>query len=184
MMPHDPATWWTAFGAIAQAAGAVATFAAVAISLWIVFSERAMKASGSADIKLLFAGDGSPEQRLVGIEVLNAGVRPFHVSGVGWRTGWLPFGPQVLRYRQAMMDATTLNQTPGPHIIEPGRTEGFYRPMADMAQSASRAELFERKLPILGEAPIRAVVHITGRRPLRLKVSKGLEAFLRTGNYP
>ncbi len=187
MIPQDAVTWWTAFGAVAQAIGAVATFAAVAVSLWVVISERTMKARGSAGIRISFVGDESPGIYMVGIEVLNVGVRPFHVSSVGWRTGWLTRGPKALQYRFAIQNTSVmLNQRPGPHIVEPGRNEGFYTNVADMKSAnheESRTEMFRRKLPILGEAPIRAMVNITGRKPLYIKVSKELAHFLRTGDH-
>lgn len=186
-MPHDPVTWWTAFGAIAQAVAAFATFAAVAVSLWVVFSERAMKARGSAGIMVHFIGDGTPGTYMVGITVLNIGLRPFEVSSVGWRTGWLWRGPDVLRYRFAIQRTDMmLHQRPGPHIVDPGRNEGFYTSVQDMKQSnseESRTELFKRKVPVLGDAPIRAMVNITGRKPLFIRVSDDLANFLRTGDH-
>ena len=187
MLPTSPTEWWTAFGAIAQAVGAVATFAAVAVSLWVVLSERAMRARGSAGIKVMFAGDGTPGVYMVGIDVLNVGVRPFHVSSVGWRSGWFSHGPMALQHRHAIQNPSVMmNSGPGPHIIEPGRNQGFYTKVADMKSAdakASRTEMFARKLPILGNAPIRALVHITGRKPLVVKVSSDLADFLRTGEH-
>ena len=187
MLPQDAVTWWTAFGAVAQALGAIATFAAVAVSLWVVTSERAMKARGSAGIRIMFAGDGTPGVYMVGIEVLNVGVRPFHVSSVGWRTGWLTRGPKALQHRFAIQNTSVLlNQKPGPHIVEPGRNEGFYTNIADMKSpdhEESRTDMFRRRVPILGEAPIRAMVNITGRTPLIFKVSQDLADFLRTGEH-
>lgn len=186
-MPHDPVTWWTAFGAISQAVGALATFAVVVLSLWVVLSERAMRARGWAGIMVSFIGDGTPGTYLVGIHVLNAGLRPFQVTSVGWRTGWLRRGPKSFQYRYAIQNTSMmLNQKPGPHIVEPGREEGFYTPVADMKTSnsdESRSVLFKRKLPILGKAPIRGIVNITGRKPLFVKVSKDLANFLRTGEH-
>jgi hypothetical protein len=186
-MPHYSTIWWTAFGAIAQAAGALATFAAVVVSLWIALSGRALKARGSAGIRVHFIGDGTPGTYTVGIEVLNIGLRPFHVNSVGWRTGWMQRGPEPLRYRFALQNTSMmLNQRPGPHIVDPGRNEGWYTLVADMKganSEESRSELFVRKLPILGFAPIRAVVNITGRKPLYIKVSDDLADFLRTGEH-
>lgn len=187
MSPQDAVTWWTAFGAIAQAIGAFATFAAVAVSLWVVLSERAMKAQGSAGIRVSFIGDGTPGTYLVGIEVMNIGVRPFHVGSVGWRTGWISRGPQAFAFRYAIQNtAIMLNHQPGPTIVEPGRNQGFYTRIADMKAAngeASRVEMFGRKFPIIGRAPIRAMIHITGRKPLMVKVSKELAEFLRTGDH-
>ena len=48
---HD-ASWWTAFGAIAQVAGAVATLLAVLVALWTTRGERELKGKGHARIML------------------------------------------------------------------------------------------------------------------------------------
>jgi hypothetical protein len=120
-MPNEPTAWWTAFAAIAQAAGAIATFAAVVVSLWIALSGRALKARGSAGIRVHFIGDGTPGTYTVGIEVENIGLRPFHVTSVGWQTGWMLRGPKALRYRFAIQNMSMmLNQRPGPQYHRSG----------------------------------------------------------------
>ncbi len=186
-MPTDPVVWWTAFGAVAQAIGAIATFAAVGVSLWIVISERTMQARGSAGIRVMFAGDGTPGQYMVGIEVLNTGVRPFQVSSVGWRTGWFSRGPSAIRFRFAIQNPSVMvNQRVVPVIVEPGRNEGFYTLLADMKNAAGQAganELFRRSLAVLGDCPIWAMVNITGRKPLLIRVKGELAAFLRTHDH-
>lgn len=181
MNSTDAAIWWTGFGAIAQAIGALATFAAVAVSLWIALSERRIRARCRADIVVISAGDGSPLQYMVGIHVRNDGFRTFQVTGVGWRTGWASWGPKALQYRSAMFDTT--DGGPWPRIIAPGQEQWFYVPIAKVAQSESRAELFGRKMPILGEVPIRATVHITGHKRIMVKVPKNMAKFLRTGEH-
>jgi hypothetical protein len=187
MMPHDPAIWWTAFGAIAQAIGSLATFAAVGVSLWIVISERTMRARGTAGIRVMFAGDGTPGQYMVGIEVLNTGVRPFHISSVGWRTGWFSRGPKATEYRFAIQNASVMvDRKPGPTIVEPGRTESFYMLIADMKNASGKAaidDLFVRKLPFLGDVPIWAMINITGRKPVMVRVKGELAKFLRTADH-
>lgn len=136
---------------------------------------------------VLFAGDGTPGIYLAGVSVTNIGVRPIHVSSVGWRTGWLSRGPEKLRFRFAIQNASVmLNQGPKSQIIEPGRSDGFYTPLADMKQnygSDSWRSMFGRKLPILGDAPIWAMVNITGRKPVTVRVSKELAHFLRTNEH-
>lgn len=182
----DDVTWWTAFGAIAQAIGALATFAAVAVSLWIVLSERTMKASGQAGIWISFMGDGTPGIYMVAIRVLNVGIRAFEVNSVGWRTGWMARGPEALTYRHAIQNTgLMIGQQHGARIVEPGRDTGYYTPIADMKINGdeARRDLFVRRLPFLGEAPIWAVAHITGRKPLYIKVSGELAAFLRTNEH-
>jgi hypothetical protein len=181
-MTVDAIEWWTAFGAIAQAAGAAATFAAVVVSLWIVVSDRAMRARGSAGIRVSFAGDGTPGIYMVGIEVLNAGTRSFHVSSVGWRTGWLRRGPKALSYQYAIQNTSMmLNQRPRPHILEPGLNDAYYTLVSDMKHADLNNDgFFDRKVWFLGYAPIRAMVNITGRKPLFVDVSDELALFLRT----
>ncbi len=124
---------------------------------------------------------------MVGIDVLNVGVRPFHVTSVGWRTGWLRRGPKTVTYRYAIQNMNImLNQRPRPHIVEPGRNEGFYVAIADMKgvnAQKSRNEMFVRKLPIIGYCPIWAMVHITGRQPAMVRASKELAHFLRTNDH-
>ena len=187
MMPHDAATWWTAFGAMSQAAGSVATFAAVVLSLWIVTSERKMRARGSACIMVMFAGDGTPGQYMVSINVLNTGVRPFQVNSVGWRTGWFLHGPIKTEYRFAIQnDSVMVNQNAIPMIVEPGQSKGFHTLVADMKNplnEVSHSDLFRRRLFILGEAPIWAMVNISGRKPVMVRVKGTLADFLRTREH-
>jgi hypothetical protein len=78
------------------------------------------------------------------------------------------------------------NERPPPHIVEPGRSDGFYTRIADMKQnygSESWRELFDRRLPLLGPAPIKALVNIAGRKPLVVPVSRDLAHFLRTNEH-
>jgi hypothetical protein len=79
-----------------------------------------------------------------------------------------------------------VSQQPGPTIVEPGRTKGFYTLIADMknpAGEASTAEMFRRKLAILGECPIWAMINITGRKPVMVRVKGDLAKFLRTHEH-
>ena len=144
-----------------------------------------MKAKASARIMVQFVGDGTPGTYLVGIDVTNVGVRPFHVTSVGWRTGWLGWGPNVLKYRYAIQKTNImLNQRPSPHIVDPGLHDGFYVTVADMKSAnaeESRNEMFTRKLPVIGYCPIWAMVNITGRKPVMSRVPRDLAVFLRTG---
>lgn len=183
----DSVVWWTAFGAIAQALGALATFAAVTVSLWVVLSERSMRGRASSGIRVMFAGDGTPGIYMVAIETLNTGLRPFQVTSVGWRTGWLSRGPKSLRYRFAIQNTSMmLHQRPGPHIVEPGRNEAFYSRVSDMKQHGrgdAGDEMFRHKMRFLGDAPIWAMVNITGRKPLYARVSDELALFLRTNQH-
>ena len=178
--------WWTAFGALAQAAGAFATFAAVGVSLWIVLSERALRARGRAAIMTIFQGDGTPGIHVVDFIVENVGVRDFSVQSISWRIGWLPIGPMSLRFRYAIQTSRT-GQIFENRKIQISLSEHFYVSVAEMkigmTAEGERAAFFSRKVPIFGWAPMRAYANIAGRRPLRLKLEKNLLAFLRTGQH-
>jgi hypothetical protein len=52
---------WTKIAAVGQVVGALATAAAVIVSLWIVISDRRYALDVSVGIRLLFAGNGNPE---------------------------------------------------------------------------------------------------------------------------
>lgn len=182
--------WWTEFGAIAQALGALATFAAVLVSLWIVRSERQLRAKATAGIRIIFMGDGSPGVYLVGVSILNTGMRPVRVTSTGWRTGWLPRGPKAMRYRFAMQNTSLLQHGKSPpFVIEPGMEEVVLTSVQDMkagmaSNSAAHKDLFDRKVRVLGDAPIFAAVSFTGRPVLNVKVEPSLADFLRTNEHP
>jgi hypothetical protein len=183
----DAITWWTAFGAIAQAIGAVATFAAVAVSLWVVQSERQLQAKVTAGIRITFVGDGSPGVYWVGVTIVNTGMRAIRVTSTGWRTGWLSRGPSALTFRHAVQNTSLVNlgKRP-PFVVEPGMQESVFTSVADMKggnNPEAHADMFERRLPVLGDAPIQAVVNITGRNPVRVAVEPSLARFLRTMDH-
>lgn len=189
MANPDTVLWWTAFGAIAQAIGAAMTFAAVGLSLWIVLSERKFTAQGTASIHVMFAGDGTPGIYLIGVQVLNTGLRAFKIEAVGWRVGWLSKGPALLRHRNALQTFVTLPY-PGaalpPCILEAGHNVSFYVSIAAWKAGntdGQRGDLFDRTVKFLGKPPIRATIHISGRKPLVVKPDKGLTDFLRTGEH-
>lgn len=185
----DSVAWWTAFGAIAQAVGAVATFTAVAVSLWIVRSERQLRAKATAGIRMFFVGDGSPGVYIVGVTILNTGLRPLRVTSTGWRTGWIGRGAQAFKHRFAVQNTSIVEYGKRPpFVIEPGMEESVYTTVEDMKRGArvnaeAHKELFERHNRILGHAPIHAVISFTGRPALHVPVEPALATFLRTNHH-
>lgn len=183
---HD-ASWWTAVAAIGQVLGAIATFLAVALSLWIVRTDRSLKGRGSAKILVTFVGDGSPGQYYVGFIAENTGIRDFLVHSISWRIGWTSWGPNSLKYSFAI-------QTSGSgHIFEnrwvkASLSETFLISVKDMkiglAPENERGAFFTRKLSVLGWAPIKAYVNIAGGKPIPLSVDETLKRFLRTAAHP
>lgn len=187
-MEMDPVTWWTAFGAIAQAAGAVATFAAVALSLYLAQSERALKGRGQARIMISFAGDGSPGINMVHFDLENSGLRPLTWQSVSWRVGWIPWNIWGLGYQLAIQNFTR-SIFDHKQVIEPSQSGQMYMPVSQMKPAVLREkregrEFFQKKHKLFGYPPIAAYAQIAGRKPIRLKVSKQLKHFVRTGDHP
>jgi hypothetical protein len=183
----DATVWWTAFGAIAQAAGALATFVAVGVALWQTSSERRLRASASAGIKILFGGYGQHGVYFLGFDVLNTGYRTIRVSSISWRAGWLPRGPRALRYHYAMQTFDGLGGRQPPFDLEPSeRTTALVSVEAFIGAGDAPAndDMFGRSLPVLGAEPIRAIINVSGRKPLIVKPSADMLKLLRTNSHP
>lgn len=187
-MVSDDITWWTAFGAIAQALGAVATFAAVAVSLYLAQTERALKGRGKARIMISFAGDGSPGVNLVHFDLENTGLRPLLWQSVSWRVGWLKWDFWGLGYRSAIQNFTT-SIFDHKQTIEPSHSGQMYMPVSQMKPALCRETeegrtFFQSKHPLFGFPPIVAYAQVAGRKPIKLRVSQELKRFLRSGEHP
>jgi hypothetical protein len=182
---HD-ASWWSAVAAVGQVLGAIATFMAVVVSLWIVRTDRSLQGKGHAGILVIFAGDGSPGIYLVGFRVENTGIRDFMVQSIGWRVGWSRWGPRKLSYAYAIQ-TSGVGQIFENRWIRPTTTETFQLKVSEMkvglAAEGERGMFFKRRLKLLGWAPIRAYANVSGRKPIRLKVDNKLREFLRTGSH-
>jgi len=182
----DDVTWWTAFGAISQAAGVVATLAAVVVSLWMAMRDRRIRAKGSAGFHITFAGDGSPGVYHVGFSLLNTGVPTLQVSSVGWRVGWFDVKLKALGFQWAIETWQGQEGVPTPYELPSNRSAITIKSAHWFTETTPdvRADLFQRRLPVLGWAPIKGVINITGRKPLIVPVSNDLADFLRGGNHP
>ena len=179
---HD-ANWWAATAALGQMLGAFATFLAVAVSLWIVRTDRSLSGRGSAKILVTFVGDGSPGVYHVGSVVENSGIRDFLVLSISWKIGWLRKGPKKLAYAYAIQTSGT-GRIFENRWVKASLSETFLISVADMkiglAAEAGRGSFFKRKLKFLGWAPVRAYANIAGRKPIPLAVDRELQAFLRS----
>jgi hypothetical protein len=92
---EETALYWTKVAAIGQVAGAVATAAAVMVSLWIALHGRKPRIKLVVGKRLVIGG-GIPELSVLMFNIANAGERPVHINGIGWRTGWLYWGRNAL----------------------------------------------------------------------------------------
>ena len=104
VLGHDE-IWWSAVAAIGQVLGAIATFAAVSVSLWVVSTDRSLRGQGYAKILASFAGDGSPGICHLGFRVENTGIRDLLVQSISWRTGWWKWGPDWAKFKYEVRDA-------------------------------------------------------------------------------
>ena len=84
--------FWTKVAAISQAVAALGTFIAVGVSLWLATYGRRPKLKLTVGERLIFGG-GEDTGRLLMFSVVNASERPVFIRGIGWRTGWLRWGP-------------------------------------------------------------------------------------------
>jgi hypothetical protein len=142
--------YWTKVAAIGQVAGALATFLAVAVSLFIAFHSGRPKARLKVGERLIVGGvdDGI---RVLVFDVANAGDRPFHVSSLGWQTGRLRFGPKFLRRRFAMQmfGGTPFGSAP-PFEVQPGARVAAYcllENVLDHARTRKEEPMFTRDWP-------------------------------------
>ena len=151
-LPSDPGSYWAAIGAIAQIAAAIATFAAVAVSLWIALSERSEKLKLKADLWVIMGGEADPLD-VIGFEVTNVGTRPVRVMGFGWRSGWSRFGPSWLTIRNAVQMPSDLPFSfAAPFTLEPGhKASVLNRADTYVPHNENSAEFFGyRRIPLLG----------------------------------
>ena len=102
----------------------------------------------------MIIGGGEIGPPLVVFSVANAGDRPVHISGIGWRTGWLRWGPKFLRRQHAiqMTGGMGYGQDP-PYEIQPGASVSSHALLENVTNSIkekSGRPLFARDWPIFG----------------------------------
>ena len=65
----------------------IATFAAVVVSLHLARKAEAVKIKADVGIRVLIAGDGTPEEEHVSFSTVNLGDRPVNIVSIGWSVG-------------------------------------------------------------------------------------------------
>jgi hypothetical protein len=151
---EDPTLYWTKVAAIGQVAGAIATATAAIVSLWIAFHGRQPRLKLIVGIRIVIGG-GAPELAVLMFNIANAGERPVHVNGIGWRTGWLRWGPQFLTRRAAVQltGVPQLGDLAPPFEIQPGAAVATYALMANIlsyARERAPEPFYSRDWPLLG----------------------------------
>lgn len=182
----EESLFWTKMAAIGQAAGAVATFAAVVVSLWIAHSERRAHVRVTAGLRVLMS---RPAQDVISILVTNHGLRPVRVSAIVWRTGWLRYGPKWLTFQQAVQtfDApiSQMSSVQPPFDLGPGQDANLHLPTAPFTEHPDlRLDFFNRRLPFRRKptpTKICVEVHLVAAKKSVARVEKSLAKFLATG---
>lgn len=151
--------YWAKVAALGQVAGAVATLAAVIVSLWIAFRGKRPRLRLVVGERLIIGAMTDEDLRVLMFSVINAGQRPVHISGVGWRTGWFPWGPRFLRSQSAVQVTGSLpyGKQP-PYELQPGAEQASYallENVLDNTRQMSGRPFFARVWPLVGLQPTR-----------------------------
>ena len=180
---------WTQIAAIGQVFGAIATFGAVAVSLWIVTSERRVKLNISAGMRMSIPGDGTPAIDVIAVRIENVGLRVVRCVGLGWKTGWLlKWGPTWARQQLAVLPipAYEVGSARLPFDLQPGTEQMIVLSAKQYAESDQQRNLdfSGRKLPWRADvAPTRIQLLLTlAAFPTRVKtIEPSLAHFLTYG---
>ena len=94
-------------------AAAIATFAAVVVSLWLARTSNRVKLEPYCAVVLLLDGysavDEAPE--FVSFRITNIGMRTATLQGIGWEAGFLKWGPFRKKYAIQKTDGYQYNPT-------------------------------------------------------------------------
>lgn len=151
----SPELFWTKIAAIGQVAGAVATFAAVWVSLYLAASDRRFQLRVTA--RLAHLVDSGGQTPVVSIDVENVGQRTAKVLGFGWSGG---FFKRWWRWRPAWLKSTTALQQPDytwqinenfPWKLEPGDSKSTLMRRDDFFNNCNIrfTGMFFRKIPLI-----------------------------------
>lgn len=175
----DDQLFWSIVAAVGQVAGAIATFAAVAISLYLAVSARRPRLKVRVGERLII-GSGVDDRRVLMFSVANVGERNVHIRTLGWRTGRLRWGPKWLA-RQAAVQLTGGVQggIDPPYELQPGAEGSSHADMGNILNYCrERADrpFFTRDLPWFGRrgTGIRAFVSTADGFVIQVRPEKAL----------
>lgn len=151
--------FWTQVSAISQALAALGTFAAVIVSLWLALRANRPTVKLTVGERLIIGPLREFDENLLMFSVANAGSRPVKITGLGWETGWLRWGPKFLRKQYAVQTfgGTALGQQP-PFELPVGVDASCYSVMENFLKWASEKKgppFFSRDIPVIGRVRTR-----------------------------
>lgn len=177
--------FWTKVAAIGQVAGAIATFAAVFVSLHLARQAGRVRLAIRAGLRIGFYGDGSDAWDLISVSVENLGDRPVRISNVGWRSGWSSRGPKWLRYQFGVQRLSAGSQVPCDLAV--GADVHFTVLLSDY-ENGNNAEknldFFGRRLPWSGKvvpSNVQVVISAVGSPDIYVPVEMPLSRYLTFG---
>jgi hypothetical protein len=171
--------YWEQVAAIGQVSGAVATFLAVALSLYLALHSRRPDIKLVVGERLLLGGldDGT---RLLMFDFANRGSLPVTINSVGWKTGWFRRGPRFFKRKFAIqMTGGTAYGSAFPIILGPGQSASAYCLMDNILENAARHSddpLFSRDWPDNRRRKTRAfgLAHTATGHTISVKVERPL----------
>lgn len=173
----DPMLFWTTAAAIGQIAGAVATAAAVIVSLWIVLSERREKLRLAVGHRLIIER-GQAHVDVVVFDITNFGLFPVRISSFSWRVGWSKRGPLWARHETAIQLPDEIGGATTPLALEAGeRTTMLIRLDRFQPNVASSKDVFRRRSLPFGLwvlPPVYGLAHTTRGKQIAVRIEKGL----------
>lgn len=143
---------WNMVAAIGQLLGAIATFMAVWVSLYLAKNRVRPRLKVVVGERLTFGIPTVPENVLI-IEVTNTGEMPAVVRSFGWSSGYFRRGPKCLTRRYAMQkpEALPVGCVP-PYELMPGRQNTTYFTLEFLLEQCRSTQnpMFTRDYPVFG----------------------------------
>jgi hypothetical protein len=175
----DPQNFWTIVAAIGQVAGAIATFGAVLVSLHIARDSRRPRAQVRVGERLIIGGTVRQIEVLM-FSVANVGTRTFHVRSIGWKTGFLRWGPQCLKQQFAIqLTGGVIGSREPPFEVLPGAEISSYCLMSNV-QERTRENVerpfFSRDFSLIGRrgVPVWGVVYTADGHNFEVRAERSL----------
>lgn len=166
---------WNMVSALGQIAGAVATFAAVVVSLKLARDQGRPQVRLEVSVSTLL---GPPSFDVVSFTVINRGSRPVTINGYGWRTRGLRWHPESM---WIVHDHRMMLQPELPKTLQPGEQALYLvSPTSFLSETARLRASFFRRGWFGSERPRRlyGIVWTADRYTFNARASKSVRALI------